>query len=79
MSIFDKSKKQIASLASAASHACNCIGPQNGQPLCPCRMREVRIVDGRYVKTTDLGPAPNADNTLAKRFAAGGPLLCGDV
>jgi hypothetical protein len=20
-------------------HACFCIGPQNGEPLCPCRMR----------------------------------------
>lgn len=38
------------------SHACNCIGPQNGQPLCPCQMRSVAIVDGRYVRTEDLGP-----------------------
>jgi hypothetical protein len=37
---------------------CNCIGPQNGQPLCPCQMSGVKIVNGRYVKTTDLGPAP---------------------
>lgn len=21
---------------------CNCIGPQNGQPLCPCQMRAVQ-------------------------------------
>jgi hypothetical protein len=20
------------------AHACNCIGPQNGAPVCPCRM-----------------------------------------
>lgn len=20
-------------------HACNCIGPQNGDPVCPCQMR----------------------------------------
>lgn len=36
--------------------ACYCIGPQNGQPLCPCRMRGVEIKDGRYVKTIDYGP-----------------------
>ena len=36
--------------------ACNCIGPQEGQPLCPCQMRHVQIVDGRYVRITDLGP-----------------------
>lgn len=38
--------------------ACNCIGPQNGQPLCPCQMRGVTIQNGRYVRVTDLGPAP---------------------
>lgn len=37
---------------------CHCRGPQNGQPACPCQMRGVRIVNGRYVRTTDLGPAP---------------------
>jgi hypothetical protein len=39
---------------------CNCIGPQNGQPACPCAMRDVKIVDGRYVRVTDLGPV-NSD------------------
>ena len=43
-------------------HACNCIGPQNGEPLCPCQMRTVKIIDGRYVRTQDLGPAPKKDN-----------------
>jgi hypothetical protein len=38
-------------------HPCNCIGPQNGEPRCPCAMRNVRIVDGRYVMPAqDLGP-----------------------
>lgn len=41
------------------AQACNCMGPQAGQPVCPCEMRFVRIIDGRYVKTVDLGPAPN--------------------
>ena len=36
--------------------SCNCIGPQNGQPLCPCQMRGVVERDGRYVKVSDLGP-----------------------
>lgn len=39
-------------------HACGCIGPQNGQPVCPCRMRGVTVVDGRYVEINDLGPVP---------------------
>ena len=37
---------------------CNCIGPQNGEPMCPCRMRDVMIKDGRYMQIHDLGPAP---------------------
>lgn len=37
-------------------HACFCIGPQNGQPLCPCQMRGVVERDGRYISITDLGP-----------------------
>jgi hypothetical protein len=43
-------------------HACNCIGPQGGRPLCPCRMRGVTIRDGRYIKPEqDLGPVVEAD------------------
>lgn len=38
------------------AHACNCIGPQNGQPRCPCLMRGVKVIDGRYVQILDLGP-----------------------
>lgn len=39
--------------------ACFCMGPQNGQPLCPCAMKNVFIRDGRYIRReVDLGPAP---------------------
>lgn len=38
---------------------CNCVGPQNGQPLCPCQMRGVTVENGRYVRRVDLGPAPH--------------------
>jgi hypothetical protein len=44
--------------SSATSFACGCIGPQNGQPLCPCQMRSITIKDGRYVRIQDFGPAP---------------------
>lgn len=37
---------------------CNCIGPQGGQPVCPCQMRGVTVENGRYVQRIDLGPAP---------------------
>lgn len=37
--------------------ACNCIGPQNGQPRCPCMMRGVIQRNGRWVEPErDLGP-----------------------
>lgn len=40
------------------AHACNCIGPQNGLPRCPCAMRGVVVKNGRYVQVeVDLGPA----------------------
>lgn len=42
-------------------HACNCIGPQSGLPVCPCRMKNVTERDGRLVETIDLGPAPKGD------------------
>lgn len=35
---------------------CFCIGPQNGEPLCPCRMRAIRQEGGRYVEHIDHGP-----------------------
>jgi hypothetical protein len=39
------------------ANPCNCIGPQDGQPLCPCAMHDVVIRDGRYVlPERDLGP-----------------------
>lgn len=37
--------------------SCNCIGPQNNEPKCPCMMRGVIERDGRWVETErDLGP-----------------------
>ena len=42
--------------------SCNCIGPQNGDPLCPCMMRGVKIRDGRYILERDLGPVKPSAN-----------------
>lgn len=42
-----------------AARACGCIGPQNGEPYCPCMMRAKGIVrrNGRWVEPErDLGP-----------------------
>lgn len=44
--------------------ACNCIGPQNGQPLCPCQMRFVQVRNGRYfLPEQDLGPAQGTEES----------------
>lgn len=43
-------------LGEREAYACNCRGPQGGQPVCPCMMKDVRIVGGRYVRMVDLGP-----------------------
>ena len=50
------------SITSAATrqqdfHSCNCVGPQNGDPRCPCMMRGLIQRDGRWVEPEkDLGP-----------------------
>lgn len=47
----------MPSLGASSSAACFCVGPQNGEPMCPCMMRNVERRDGRYVKPEiDLGP-----------------------
>lgn len=50
-------------------HSCGCIGPQNGQPLCPCAMRGVKIIDGRYVRVEDLGPAPDTSKAFTAEYS----------
>jgi hypothetical protein len=40
------------------AHPCNCIGPQRGEPRCPCAMRNVIKRDGRWIQIEqDLGSA----------------------
>lgn len=58
---------RAAKQASASARACACIGPQNGEPLCPCQMRGVTIRDGRYICIEDLGPAPSLEERLRRR------------
>lgn len=53
---------------------CGCIGPQNGEPLCPCRMRGLRQVDGRWVETIDHGPVrPHVPRPVDPTVEAGDP------
>lgn len=61
--------------ASGAGFACNCIGPQNGQPRCPCMMRNVVQRNGRWVQLEqDLGPVaggfdPEATGALLRAMS----------
>ena len=54
----DMYKLQGIQQAAQLGSQCGCIGPQRGEPVCPCQMACVKVVDGRYVMTRDLGPAP---------------------
>ena len=39
------------------AQSCGCVGPQNGEPLCPCMMRGMIKRDGRWIRPEqDLGP-----------------------
>jgi hypothetical protein len=48
------------------THKCFCIGPQNGEPVCPCRMKSVIKENGRYKQIIDLGPV-NEISTSCKK------------
>ena len=46
-----------APVKAGTMHSCGCVGPQNGEPFCPCKMRGVQVKNGRYVlPEQDLGP-----------------------
>lgn len=66
----------------SGSYTCGCVGPQNGEPLCPCKMRGVKVVNGRYViPAQDLGPAQETSWDIAykmmRRTAAEPPRAIG--
>ena len=51
------------------SGPCGCMGPQNGEPVCPCLMKYVRVVNGRYIKIEDLGPVQEkADDNMVSLY-----------
>lgn len=61
MVVYDLNGKISTSASGAAGgehyYACGCVGPQRGEPRCPCQMRGVIERDGRWiVPEQDLGP-----------------------
>lgn len=71
-----KRRLQSITVPSQGDHVCGCIGPQNGEPLCPCRMRCVTIKDGRYVEVIDHGPVPSDKKPVSGVWACECPK-CG--
>jgi len=59
---YDRFVAQQKQPADQKTEQCFCVGPRNGETLCPCQMRWVKIVDGRYVQTIDYGPVPDKKN-----------------
>jgi hypothetical protein len=59
-------------------HMCNCIGPQNGAPRCPCAMRGVIQRDGRWVvPEQDLGPVSSHSQALTTLMGKASGILNG--
>lgn len=40
----------VARKDSIVDYACGCLGPLNGAPLCPCAMKYVELVNGKYYR-----------------------------
>jgi hypothetical protein len=56
--------------------ACNCIGPQYGQPLCPCMMRGLVEIDGQWVRpATVIGPVRPKPQIWARCDCATAPII----
>ena len=54
---YDADMRNVTLGQARDSFACNCVGPQNGEPKCPCMMRGVIERAGRWVEPErDLGP-----------------------
>lgn len=53
------------------AQSCGCVGPQNGEPLCPCAMRARGIVarNGRWIEPErDLGPVETTGEVAGHTF-----------
>lgn len=75
MTVYDQFGRISTSAAitaggTGATHSCGCVGPQNGEPYCPCRMRGVIERDGRWIE-------PERDLGAVRRY--NGPKLLGTL
>ena len=62
----------ISISSGSGAHACCCVGPQNGEPMCPCEMRSRGIFkrNGRWVEPArgekDIGPVFDVPDTSSR-------------
>lgn len=47
-------RRFVARKDSIFSVPCGCLGPINGEPLCPCAMKYVEEVNGVYYRVTSV-------------------------
>ncbi len=59
----------VSGMQITESHACNCVGPQRGEPRCPCLMRNIIVRDGCWIQPeVNLGPVIPARLAANYRF-----------
>jgi hypothetical protein len=65
----DAAKKMMEGLRTGEISLCGCLGPQYGEPYCPCRMEREGL--GEQMRSNPLRIEANrgADERLAKLFA----------
>lgn len=66
--------RQHLSKARPESEACGCMGPQWGQPLCPCRMNWVEEVNGKYYQIHEHRSLDGVTHTAEYLCDVGEPL-----
>lgn len=71
MKPLDYIQKKLQECPPQRAEICGCIGPQNGEPVCPCAMKNVRVEGGRFIQRIDLGPASLAAQVNASKLLGG--------
>ena len=49
-------------------YGCHCVGPQGSHPLCPCHMKNLVKLNGRWVRIIDHGPVKEEHTSLGELF-----------
>lgn len=60
--------EQWLSKAYPHSGACGCMGPAPGDPVCPCKMAWVSIVDNRFYMISEQRSSAGVTHTATEIF-----------